>query len=663
MVQQAGWAVRECERNMRLTKFKRIFETINVGSLVLKNRILMPAMHLNMADEGAMTNGLIDFYEERAKADPGPGLMILGGCYTERRGMGTPSMVAIDDDRCLPGLKRFTDRIHKHGQPVAAQLYHSGRYAFSFLSGEQPVSASAVPSNFNPEVPHELTQEEIIEVELNFGKAAHRAQQAGFDAVELIVCGGYIVNQFLSPLVNKRTDRYNGDIDARMTFMREVIAAIREAVGPDYPFTCRLSGSDFVEGSHTLDDTKIVAAEMERCGVDMISVTGGWHETRVPQITMNVPRGAFVYLAEGIRESVEKIPVACCNRINTPDLAEQILADDRADIVGMARAFLADPKFLRKAYEGRTEDIRTCVACNQGCLDHVFMLQPISCTVNPRVNRERETELESAAEKKKVLVAGGGPAGMEAAWVAANRGHAVTLCEEAAEVGGQGLLAAVPPGREEWGEMVRYLARQVDRNGVKVMLGTKVTPELVNELEPDVLVLATGARQLIPGIEGIDGQNVVNAWDVLTGISETGDTVVVVGGGAVGIETATYLAEDGRNVTVVEMLDRCGADIGPSSRWVILKDAASAGVKMIKSCLVSRIIDEGVVTESAGEERVLAADTVVIAVGSRPEDELFKGLSDAGALEGMEFHKAGDCAKPRKVYDAIHEGFDIGRQI
>lgn len=644
-------------------EFEHIFSPIKVAGLELKNRILMPAMHLNMADEGAMTDGLIDFYEERAKADPGPGLMILGGCYTERRGMGTPSMVALDDDRYLPGLQRFTDRIHKHGQPVSAQLYHSGRYAFSFLSGEQPVSCSPVPSKFNPEVPHELTQEEIIEVELNYGKAARRAQQAGFDVVELIVCGGYIVNQFLSPLVNKRTDRYNGDIDARMTFMREVIAAIREAVGGDYPVTCRLSGSDFVEGSHTLDDTKIVAAEMERCGVDMISVTGGWHETRVPQITMNVLRGAFVYLAEGIRESVEKIPVACCNRINTPDLAEQILADDRADIVGMARAFLADPNFLRKAYEGRAEDIRTCVACNQGCLDHVFMLQPISCTVNPRVNRERETELESAARKKKVLVAGGGPAGMEAAWVAAHRGHAVTLCEEAAELGGQGLLAAVPPGREEWFEMVRYLARQVERKGVKVMHDTKVTPELVNELEPDVLVLATGARQLIPGIEGIDGQKVVNAWDVLMDIAETGHTVVVVGGGAVGIETATYLAEGGRDVTVVEMLDRCGADIGPSSRWVILKDAAGAGVKIVKSCLVSRIIDEGVVTESAGEERVLAADTVVIAVGSRPEDALFKGLSDAGALEGMEFYKAGDCAEPRKVYDAIHEGFDIGRRI
>lgn len=629
----------------------------------MKNRILMPAMHLNMSREGFMTEGLIDFYEERAKAGPGPGLMILGGCYTERRGMGTPTMVAIDDDKYIPGLKGFTDRVHRHGQPVAAQLYHAGRYAFSFLMGEQPVSASAVPSRFNPEVPRALSEEEILGVERTYGEAARRARDAGFDAVELIVCGGYIVNQFLSPLTNKREDRYNGDIDARMTFMREVIASIREAVGPDFPFICRLSGSDFVEGSHTLVETKIVAAEMERCGVDMISVTGGWHETRVPQITMNVPRGAFVYLAEGIRESVERIPVACCNRINNPELAETILAEDRTDIVGMARAFLVDPEVLRKAYEGRPEDIRKCIACNQGCFDHVMALQPISCTLNPRANRERETELVPAAEQKKVLVVGGGPAGMEAAWVAAHRGHEVTLCEASNELGGQGLLAAIPPGREEWSEMVRYLSRKVEEEGAEVMLCTTVTPELVFELAPDVLIMSTGATQIVPGIEGIEGPAVVNAWDVLTGVSEVGDKVVIVGGGAVGIETATLLGEGGKDVTVVEMLDKCGADIGLSSRWVILKDSASAGVKTVKSCRVTRILEDGVVAEAGIEQRVFPADTVVIAVGSRPEDGLWKHLSEKGGLDGVEFYKVGDCVEPRKAYDAIHEGFEVGRII
>jgi len=646
-----------------LAEFKRIFEPIKIADLEMKNRILMPAMHLNMTREGFMTGGLIDFYEERAKADPGPGLMILGGCYTERRGMGTPTMVGIDDDKFIPGLKEFTDRIHRHGQPVAAQLYHAGRYAFSFLMGEQPVAPSAVPSRFNPEVPKALTGEEIIGIERTYGDAARRAREAGFDAVELIVCGGYIVNQFLSPLTNQREDRYNGDIFARMTFMREVLESIREAVGPDFPLICRLSGSDFVEGSHTLEETKVVAAEMERCGVDMISVTGGWHETRVPQITMNVPRGAFVYLAEGIRGSVKSIPVACCNRINNPELAERILEDDRTDIVGMARAFLADPEILHKAREGRAADIRTCVACNQGCFDHVMLLQPISCTVNPRANRERETELAPATEKKRVLVVGGGPGGMEAAWVAAARGHAVTLCEASDELGGQGLLAAVPPGREEWSEMVRYLSRQVVNEGVDVMLGTTFTPDLLDEFGPDVLVIATGARQIVPGIAGIDGPTVINAWDVLTGVSETGDTVAVVGGGAVGIETATFLAEQGKDVTVIEMMDKCGADMGLSSRWVILKDAAAAGVKTVQSCRVVKIAEEGAYVEAGSELRLCPADSVLIAVGSKAENGLWKSLSEKGLLESLEFYKVGDCVEPRRVYDAIHEGFDVGLRI
>ena len=643
--------------------FNHVFSPIHVAGIEMKNRILMPAMHLNMASNGFVSKGLIDFYEERAGANPGPGLIIVGGCYVEKRGMGTPSMIAIDDDQYVPELARLVDRIHGRGTPVAAQLYHAGRYAYSVIIGEPSVSASAVPSRMTRETSRELSEEEIIEVELNHGRAAARAREAGFDAVELICCSGYLMNQFLSPLTNKRRDRYNGDIQARMTFLRETISAIKEATGPDFPLICRLSGSDFVEGSHTLEETRVVAAEMERSGANMISVTGGWHETRIPQIPMNVPRGAFVYLAEGIRESVERIPVACCNRINDVHLAEQILAEDRVDIVGMARAFIADPHILRKASVGRTESIRTCIACNQGCFDHVFMLKPVSCTLNPRVNRERETELEQAKDKKKVLVVGGGPAGMEAAWVAAHRGHDVTLCEEADRLGGQGLLAAVPPGRGEWREMVRYLSRQLENKNVKVLLGTAVTPELIGNHNPDCLVLATGASQIKPRIQGIDSPGIVYAWDVLDGSAEVGMSVVVVGGGAVGLETASLLAEQGRDVTVVEMLNRCGADIGYSTRWTILQDAGNLGVRTVESCRVERIDEGVVVAEYEGELREYPADTVVVAVGSQPRGELEKALAEKGLLERMEVHSVGDCVKPRKAYDAIHEGFEVGRKI
>ena len=646
-----------------MPEFKRLFEPIQVSAMKMKNRVLMPAMHIGMAKDGYLTDGFMDFYEERAKAGPGPGLIIIGGCYPEKRGMGAPNFVAIDDDRYIPRLREFTDRIHRHDTRIAAQLYHGGRYAISYVIGEQPVSASAIPSRFTNETPRELSIDEIREVQVNMGAAARRAREAGFDAVELICAAGYLVNQFLSPLTNKREDRYGGDIYGRMTFLRETIAAIKEATGEDFPLICRLSGSDFMEGSHTLDESRVVAVQMENGGVDLISVTGGWHETRVPQITMNVPRGAYVYLAEGIRDAVKHVPVAACNRINNPELAETILEGDRADIIAMGRAFIADPEILRKAYEGRCEDIRTCIACNQGCFDHVFMLQPITCTLNPRVNRERETELVHAATGKKVLVAGGGPGGMEAAWVAAHRGHEVILCEEGGELGGQGLLAAIPPGREEWGEMTRYLKHQQDKEGVEVRLGTAVTADLVRELKPDVVVMATGAGQITPPIEGVDGPNVVYAWDVLNGKVETGDTVVVVGGGAVGIETGSFLAERGRDVTVVEMLDTCGKDIGLSTRWTILQDAARLGVKMAESCCVERITNDGVVAKREGESREFSADTVVMAVGSRPENSLEKILADSGEMDGVEFHKVGDCVEARKAIEAIAEGFEVALRL
>ncbi|MBU1669737.1 MAG: FAD-dependent oxidoreductase [Actinobacteria bacterium] len=638
-------------------QFEHVFEPFEFSGIEMPNHIVMPAMHIGMASEGFISEGFTDFYEERAKAGPGPGLMIVGGCYVERRGMGVPNFVALDDDRYIPSLKVFTDRIHRHDTPVAAQLYHGGRYSFASLTGEPSISASAVTSKFTGETPHALTEEEILEVQRHYGEAARRARDAGFDAGELICAAGYLVNQFLSPLTNKREDRYNGDIGDRMTFMRETIAAIKKATGPEFPLICRLSGSDFMEGSHTLKESMIVAAEMERCGVDMINVTGGWHETKVPQIPMEVPRGAFVYLAEGIKSAVEKIPVASSNRINTPELAEEILALGRADLVCMARPFIADPNILRKAYEGRPADIRTCIACNQGCFDHVFQIKPITCTLNPRVNRERETELVPAGTPRKVLVAGGGPAGMEAAWVAAHRGHEVTLCEEDGQLGGQGVLAAIPPGRGEWAEMVRYLRRQVERKGVDVRLNTPVTRGLIKDLHPDVLVVATGARQIEPPIEGAGGDNVVYAWDVLTGDEVTGDRVVVVGGGAVGVETATLLAEQGRDVTVLEMLDRLGRDIGYSSRWVILKDAARLGVKMVDSCCVERITPDGVVADVRAKPETFEADTVVIAAGSRPDDSLEAALTEIP--ESIEVHKIGDCEKPRKALDAIHEAFNL----
>lgn len=646
-----------------MPKYNRLFEPFEFSGVEMPNHVVMPAMHIGMSSGGFISEGFSDFYYERASARPGPGLIIVGGCYVEKRGMGAPNFAGLDDDKFIGSLKEFADRIHTTGTPVVAQLYHGGRYSMSFLTGEQPVSCSAVYSDFSRETPHELSEEEISEVQEHYGQAARRARDAGFDASELICAAGYLVNQFLSPLTNKREDRYNGDLDARMTFMRETIAAIKKATGPEYPLVCRLSGSDFVPGSHTLQETRVVAAEMERCGVDLISVTGGWHETRVPQLPMSVPRGAYVYLAEGIKESVEKVPVACCNRINDPALAEEILADGRADLVAMGRAFIADARILQKAFEGRPEDIRHCIACNQGCFDHVFMLKPITCLVNPRVNRERETELMAASTRKTVLVAGGGPAGMEYARIAARRGHEVTLCEETDRLGGQVNLAGIPPGRGEWPLLVSYLSTQLEKEGVEVLLDQPVTPELVLELNPDVLVMATGATQLVPPIEGIDTAGAAMAWDVLTENVEPGRKVIVVGGGAVGIETAAFLAERGRDVLVLEMRETCGADIGISTRWSIIQDAERLGVRFMESCCVREVRKGAVTAETSEGTRELEADTIVIAAGSKALDELEGFLQTEGIASRVELHKIGDCVLARKALDAVHEGFELGMRL
>lgn len=641
--------------------FDVIFEPATIGSMEVKNKIIMPAMHTGMGEGGFATDQFMGFYKERAAADPGPGLIIIGGCYVEKRGMGAPNFIGLDDDKFIGGLREFTSMVHAFDTRTAAQLYHGGRYCHSQVIGEQAVSASAVPSRFTGETPRALTEGEIKEVEENFAAAARRAKEAGFDAVELIGSAGYLINQFLSPLTNKRTDRYGGDIYGRMTFLLETIGAVRDVVGKSFPLIFRLSGSDFMEGGHTLEESKVVAREVEKAGVDLINVTGGWHEARVPQITMNVPRGAYVYLAEGIKEAVEDIPVACCNRINDPSIVRDVLEQGRSDMVSMGRAFIADPLFLKKTYEGRPEDIRKCIACNQGCFDHIFMLKPITCLVNPRVGREKETKLEPARERKVVMVAGGGVAGMEASWVAAHRGHRVLLHESSSELGGQVLLAAVPPGREEFGELVRYLKRQVEKKGVEVKTDSAVTVELIEEVKPDALVLATGASQVVPPIPGIDSPNVLYAWDVLAEKVETGEKVVVVGGGAVGVETAMFLAERGKKVSVLEMTDRCAADVGLSTRWTILQDARRLGVEMFTNSTVKAIKEGSVVALVGGEEKEFTGDTVVVAVGSKPHDELERALATRSRLE--EVMKIGDCSEPRKAMEAMHEGFEAGLKL
>jgi len=434
-------------------------------------------------------------------------------------------------------------------------------------------------------------------------------------------------------------------------------------------------------GGNTNKEIAEFCRRLEAEGVDAFNVTGGWHETTVPQITMAAPRGAFTYLARGIREAVS-VPVIACNRINNPELAEQILAEDSADMVGMARAMIADPALVNKTAAGRTGEIRKCIGCNQGCLDAVFTMKPVGCLVNPLAGRETEIKLQPAAQAKNVLVIGGGPGGLEAACMAAERGHRVTLWEKSPRLGGQLNLASVPPGREEFNTVIDYYGNALNRLGVQVELGKEADLESVKAFGAGAVVLATGAAPIVPPVEGVDGPNVVQAWDVLAGRAVTGKRVAIIGGGAVGCETAVLLAQKGtidaqtlhflalnnaedwetlkqlatrgvKEVTVVEMQKTAGADIGSSSRWVILQEMKRYGVKVIAKAKDLRITAEGVLLEAGGEEKLLEADTVVLAVGSRPVKDFAEKVKEQLPAAYL----VGDAVTPKKALDAIYQGF------
>lgn len=664
---------------------KKLFTPIRIGKMELKNRIVMPAMHFLPSWEGALLPHHTDYFVERAKG--GAALIIIGGCTIDDLS-GAVNMISVKDDKFIPGLAALAQAVQANGAKIAAQLYQAGRYAHSMLmGGKQSISSSPVRSKFTGETPRELTAPEIKQVQTNFALAAGRLKRAGFDAVEVIASAGYLISQFLSPVVNRREDEYGGSFENRMRFGLEVAREVRRTVGSDFPVIFRVAGNEFMEGGLENKDAQVFCRELEKAGVDLINVTGGWHETRVPQLTMALPRGGYVYLAAGIKQAVS-IPVMACNRINDPQLADRILRDGLADLIGFARGLIADPELPNKARAGRFEEINRCLGCNQGCFDTLFTGQPVTCLVNTRAGAEAKRMLSPAPRRKKVMVIGGGPAGMEAARVAALRGHKVVLYEKGEKLGGQLHLAAIPPGRGEFLTFGDYLETQLKNLNVAVHLGVEASPLQVEAEKPDALVLATGVVALIPPLKGIDGPNVRLAWDVLTGKADTGHEVVIIGGGAVGLETALFLAHKGaldaenlyflmfkqaenfetlqsllyqgvKKVTVVEMLQKLGQDIGTSTRWTILQDVNRMGIKTLTRTQAKEITREGVIAERDGKDLFLKGDTVVIAAGARPDNRLYEELKGRVA----EVHLIGDAKIPRKVLEAVAEGFEAGKTI
>ncbi len=658
---------------------------IDVGTIRIRNRIVMPAMHLLYTPEGEVTDQLVAFYAERARG--GAGLIIVGGCTIDEYSGGS-NMIGLHEDRFIPGLKRLVREVHDNGALIGAQLYHAGRYAHSALIGRQAIAPSALASRFTHEEPREMNKDDIARVIDNFARASARAKEAGFDLVEILGSAGYIISQFLSPITNRRTDEYGGGLENRMRFGLEVADAVRNAVGDDYTVFMRLAGNDFMPGGNTNKEARIFARELVGHGIDAFNVTGGWHETRVPQIPMEVPRGGFAYLAKGIKETVSK-PIIACNRINDPMLAEEIISNGIADMVGFARGLIADPMMPKKLEQERSKEIMPCIGCNQGCFDHVFSLKPVECLVNPRAGSESSVPMHvKTGSRKHVMVIGGGPAGLSAAAEAARSGHKVTLYERTDKLGGQLHIAGALEERKEFITLAHALTAQAFATGVSIKTGVTVDSKILRDNEPDVVMIATGGRPVVPPIPGVDAQNVVQAWDVLSGRANVGKDILVIGGGAVGIETAIYLAKIGtvdaetlrflflynaedvdtlreistrgvKNVRVIEMLERLGADIGFTTRWIELGMLRRHGVKAGTGTKAKEITPEGVVVEIQGREEFIPCDTVVLAVGTAPINSLKGSIEDMG----IDIKVIGDAKKPRKAFDAIRDGFYAAREI
>jgi len=651
--------------------FKHLFSPINIGTMEVRNRIVMPPMTTGFgAPEGTVTERYLDFYEARAKG--GVGLVIVEATAVNAARKYGLNPVGLYDDSQIPSWSELAKAVHSHGARLTTQFMDPGPEGISLLTGTQPVGPSPVAGRYMfREVPRELSIEGIEGVIDDFAEAARRAREAGLDAIQIHAAHGYaMVGSFLSPFFNKRTDIYGGSLEGRLKLLLEIIKRTKAKAGPDFPIIVRISGDDRVPGGRTLQETQFIAPILVEAGVDAFEVSGGTIPTSFWAVVppSGTPLALNAPFAEAVKQVVS-VPVICVGRINSPQLAEFILESGRADLVSMGRALIADPEMPKKAAAGYFEDIAPCVADNYGCLGSVTSGKMVTCIVNPAVGKEKEMAIVLAEKPKRVVVAGGGPAGLEAARVAALRGHQVTLFEKEGKLGGQINLSSVPPHMQEMSQLIKYLSRQVEKAGVKVELGKEVTPELVEEMKPDVVIVATGAAPLVPDdIPGIDKDRVVTAWDVLAGKAVTvARNVVILGGGLVGCETADLLAETGDNmaigrtaVTIVEMMDDVALDIAVQPRYLLMQRLHDKGVKILTSAKVKEILDDGVVfTRDGQEESINNVDNIVLALGARPVDHLSEKIKGKVA----EVFVIGDAKEPRKVLEATAEGAEIGRQI
>ncbi len=644
----------------------KLFEPIALGTMNLRNRLVMSPMITNFATkEGYVTDRSKDYYEARAKG--GVGLIIVEATCIDLPGKVAGRQLMIDNDKCIPGLWELADVIHKHGAKVAIQLYHAGRITASMITGCQPIAPSPIPYPGDElvgvhdlfETPRELTVEEIKEVVQRFADAAARAKKAGLDAVELHAGHGYLINQFLSPNSNKRKDQYGGDLKNRARMLVETIAVIKEAVGDSYPVWCRINGDEpRIEGAATVKDAQEIARICQAAGnvaVD-VSCLAGPDPNNLPMAAK--PKGYLVNLAEAVKQAVS-IPVIAVYRL-TPALGEKVIQEGKADLIAIGRGLLVDPELPNKAANGRLNEITPCIVCNTCQYDIMSETDSLRCRVNPASGKERASSITEAKKSKKVVVIGGGPGGMKAAIIAAQRGHKVTLFEKEKRLGGQLILAAVPPYKDMLVELTECLSTQVERAGVKVMLGKEAMLADIESIVPDAVILATGIMPFVPDIPGINRSNVVLVEEVFAGRVKVGQRVIVIGGELVGCETAEWLADAGKKVTITRRGEAMAVTLSPMNRDSLLGRLTLKGVTMLTGVSYEEITPEGlVIINKDGKKQTIPADTIVLAVGARPNTALLS------ILEGKvpEVYQIGDCLKPRSLLEAIAEGFNVGRTL
>jgi 2,4-dienoyl-CoA reductase-like NADH-dependent reductase (Old Yellow Enzyme family)/thioredoxin reductase len=638
----------------------KLLEPIRVGSMFLKNRIVMPPMSSRLAaPDGSVTTRMIEYYSERAKG--GVGLIVIEYSFIDgKESRSSVCQLGVHNDHMIAGLGELAEAVKSYGAGVVIQICHGGRQSTPAAMGRRPLAPSAIPCKLVNVVPRELTLNEIEEIQEAFAEAARRAKLAGFDGVELHGAHGYLICEFLSPYTNKRSDKYGGSLENRALFALETINKVREKVGTHFTVGCRINADDFVPGGLTPQEAVKFAKMLEEASIDYIHVSGGINETQ--HCTINptyIERGSLLHLADAVKKSVN-LPVIAVGSLDV-ETAEKAIRDGKADLVALGRALIADPEIPKKLIEGRIEDIRPCIRGNEGCISRFFEGRSLRCEVNPATGREREFRVVPTSHRKKVLIIGGGAAGMEAARVSALRGHDVTLIEKEEKLGGHLVEASVPNFKSDIKILLNWLSMQVSKVGVEVKLKTEATPDIVKEIKPDVLIIAVGSDYIVPAVPGINEPHVATSADVLLGKKTIGNRAVVIGGGLVGCETALFIAEElKKTVAVVEMLDDILIGVEPISARVLRRRLREAGVSIHTQWSLKEIKRSVVeCVDKLWRTHMIEADTIVIAVGLSPRKDMVEKFDRLAP----EVYVIGDCVQARKIYHAFEDAWKVAFSI